>query len=629
MIGTLRHRGPDDEGVWSECRVGLAHARLSIIDLSPAAHQPMGSADGTAWITYNGEVYNFAEIRQELEALGYAFRSRSDTEVIINGWHAWGPKIFSRLRGMFALAIWDRRSRRLVLARDRLGKKPLYYALTPTAFLFGSEIKAVLAWPGMERAADLEAIDGYLTFGYVTAPRTAFAGIRKLPAAHYLTLEALPDGSLAEPRLERYWRLPEPRAVRRPRRVADLRRELVAQLEEAVRLRLISDVPLGAFLSGGVDSSAVVATMARVGGGRVKTFSIGFSAKEYDETRYARMVAERYATDHKELVVEPDAIAVLPRLIWHYGEPFADPSAIPTYYVSEMARREVTVALNGDGGDECFLGYNRYKAMYHLSRLDGVPRWIRIGVARSLAAAPPALQRRFKIPRIRALLEAPDRRPSRRYAFTIVYFTEDDKAAGYGDAMQEHLDGAALDLLDPYFAEAESLVTGANWADIHTYLPDDLMVKVDVASMAHGLESRSPLLDHVFMEWAAGIPEQLKMARGETKALFKSAMEPYLPKELLYRPKMGFGCPVDHWFRNELKEMAYDLLLSRSARDRGLFHPDFVRRLLDEHCALIRDHHTRLWALLMLELWFQMWIDPPAASAISRLRGWPEVGIPA
>jgi asparagine synthase (glutamine-hydrolysing) len=621
MIATLRHRGPDDEGVWTDGRAGLAHARLSIIDPSPAGHQPMVSADGSAWITYNGEIYNFAEIRKELEALGYPFRSRSDTEVIVNGWQAWGPKIFSRLRGMFALAIWDRRSQRLILARDRLGKKPLYYAPTATAFLFGSEIKAVLAWPGLARVADLSAIDSYLTFGYVPAPQTAFDGVRKLPAAHYLVIEALPDGSLGEPELVRYWRLPGPRRARRHRRAGELRRELVAQLEEAVRLRLISDVPLGAFLSGGVDSSAVVATMARVGGGRVKTFSIGFSAKEYDETRYARMVAERYATDHEEFIVEPDAIAVLPQLIWHYGEPFADPSAIPTYYVSQMARRKVTVALNGDGGDECFLGYPRYKAMHHLSRLDGLPRWSRVGLGRSLALAPPAMQRRFKIPRIRALLQAPDQRPSRRYGFTIVYFTEDDKAAGYADALQEHLAGTALDLIEPYFAEADSLVSGANWADIHTYLPDDLMVKVDVASMAHGLESRSPLLDHVFVEWAAELPEQLKLAHNETKALFKSAMEPYLPNELLYRPKMGFGCPVDHWFRGELKELAYDVLLSRSASERSLFRPDYVRCLLDEHCTLTRDHQTRLWALLMLELWFQMWIDSPTPPEVLRPSG--------
>jgi asparagine synthase (glutamine-hydrolysing) len=611
MIATLRHRGPDDEGVWTDGRAGLAHARLSIIDPSPAGHQPMASADAAVWISYNGEVYNFAEIRRELVTQGYPFRSRSDTEVVVNGWHAWGPKIFSRLRGMFALALWDRRSQRLILARDRLGKKPLYWAATAEAFVFGSEIKALLAWPGIDRAADLSAIDRYLTFGYVPAPDTAFLGIHKLPAAHYLVIEIGADGKLGEPELVRYWRLPEPRESRWNRSADDLRHELVAQLEEAVRLRLISDVPLGAFLSGGVDSSAVVATMARVGGGRVKTFSIGFSAKEYDETRFARMVAERYATDHREMIVEPDAVAVLPRLVWHYGEPFADPSAIPTYYVSELARREVSVALNGDGGDECFLGYSRYKAMRYLSRLDRMPGWTRAELERLLGLMPRSVQRRLRIPRIRSVLRAPKRRPGRRYACTVASFTDDDKEDGYSAAMQDQLQRSALDIFEPYFAETDNLLAGANRADIHTYLPDDLMVKVDVASMAHGLEARSPLLDHVLMEWAVGLPEPVKMAHGVTKALFKSAMKPYLPAELLHRPKMGFSCPLDHWFRDELKELAYDTLLSQRTRQRGLFRSEYVHRLLDEHCSLGRDHHPRLWALLMLELWFQMWIDAP------------------
>jgi asparagine synthase (glutamine-hydrolysing) len=618
MIATLRHRGPDDEGVWTDGRTGLAHARLSIIDPSQAGHQPMASADGKVWISYNGEVYNFCEIRPELEALGYPFRSRSDTEVIVNGWHAWGPGIFTRLRGMFALAIWDRRSRRLILARDRLGKKPLYYAATPEAFLFGSEIKALLTWPGMPRLPDLSAIDRYLGFGYVPAPDTAFAGIHKLPAAHYLVLDARPDGGLGVPELVRYWRLPEPRAPRRHRPRDELRRELVLRLEEAVRLRLVADVPLGAFLSGGVDSSAVVAMMARAGGRKVKTFSIGFSAKQYDETRYARMVADRYATEHEELIVEPDAVSVLPRLVWHYGEPFADPSAIPTYYVSQIARRQVTVALNGDGGDECFLGYGRYRAMRYVSMLDKMPEWSQAQLERLLRLVPGSVQLRRKISRIREVLRAPRQQPGRRYAPTLLSFTDEDKADCYGGAMQEQLQRSALNMFEPYFAEADSLVAGANWADIHTYLPDDLMVKVDIASMAHGLEARSPLLDHVLMEWALGLPEHVKMACGVTKALFKSAMEPYLPTELLYRPKMGFSCPVDQWFRKELKELAYDTLLSQSARERGLVRSDYVRRLLDEHCGLTRDHHYRLWSLLMLELWFQMWIDAPAETAILR-----------
>jgi len=377
-----------------------------------------------------------------------------------------------------------------------------------------------------------------------------------------------------------------------------------------------SDVPVGAFLSGGVDASAIVAMLARISGGTVKTFSIGFSARQYDETHYARMVAQRYATDHQELVVEPDAVSVLPRLVWHYGEPFADPSAIPTYYVSEAARRKVTVALNGDGGDECFFGYNRYRAMHLLSRLDRMPQWSRTGLERLLALAPRSVQRRFKVPRIRGVLQAPEEQPCRRYAPTIVAFTDCDKEDSYSELMLAEREGSAVDLLKPYFTEADTLVAAANWADLHTYLPDDLMVKVDVASMAHGLESRSPLLDHVLMEWAAGIPAEVRMARGVTKALFKSAMEPYLPAELLYRPKMGFSPPVDQWLRNDLRELAYDTLLSQNSTERGLFRPEYVRRLLDEHSGLVRDHHHRLWVLLMLELWFQMWIDAPAKSEI-------------
>ncbi len=618
MTGSIRHRGPDDQAVWTDGMAGLAQARLAIIDLSAAANQPLSSQDGSVWITYNGEVYNFADIRRDLEALGYVFRSRGDAEVIANGWHAWGPRVLDRMRGMFALALWDRRSRQLILARDRLGKKPLYYAPTASALLFGSEIKALLTWPGLPREANLSAIDHYLSLQYVPAPETAFAGIFRIPAAHYLVATADPAGGWRNLELVRYWQLPDPNAARAARPVAELERELVAHLDEAVRLRLIADVPLGAFLSGGIDSASVVATMARVGGGRVKTFTIGFGDKRYDETRYARMVAERYGTDHEEFIVEPDAASVLPRLVWHYGEPFADPSAIPTYYVSEMARRKVTVALNGDGGDEAFLGYSRYRAMRHLAQLDRLPQWGRLALARLLACAPPGLQRELRLPQIRDILEASSGRSEQRYAGTIVFFADRDKEAGYGEAMRTHLDHSALDLLAPYFAAADGLVAGANWADLHTYLPDDLMVKVDVASMAHGLETRSPLLDHVLLEWALGIPADVKMAGGRTKALLKSAMAPYLPPEVIHRKKMGFGCPIDEWLRGELKPLAYDTLLAPAARERGLLRPDYVRRLLDEHCSGARNHHTRLWALLMLELWFRMWIDGSGEQAVLR-----------
>ena len=615
MIATIRHRGPDDEGVWTDGLCGLAHARLSIIDLSPAGHQPIATADGAVWLTYNGEIYNFAELRADLVALGYAFRSRTDSEVIVNGWHAWGPALFPRLRGMFALALWDRRARRLILARDRIGKKPVYYAPKAPAFLFASEIKAVLAWPGLTRIPNLGAIGDYLSLQYVPAPDTAFAGIFKLPAAHYLTVEADPAGGWHVSRPVRYWQLPEPQSTGVLPSRAALHAELVAHLEEAVRLRLMADVPLGAFLSGGIDSSSVVAMMARAGTGRVKTFSIGFTDKNFDERRYARIVAERYGTEHEEFVVEPDAVAVLPKLVWHYGEPFADPSAIPTYYVSEMARRRVTVALNGDGGDEAFLGYSRYRAMRHLSQLDRLPRSARLGLAQLLGLAPGALQRRLRLPQIREVLEADAEAPAQRYAGTIAFFTDHQKSEGYGEAMRGQLACSTIDRLAPYFAGHMDLVASANRADLHTYLPDDLMVKVDVASMAHGLETRSPLLDHVLLEWAARIPAQVKMAGGTTKALFKAAMAPYLPREILHRRKMGFGVPLDRWFRGELREMAYDTLLGQRARERELMRPDYVRRLLDEHCAGERNHHTRLWALLMLELWYRTWIDDQAAAA--------------
>jgi asparagine synthase (glutamine-hydrolysing) len=619
MIAPLRHRGPDDQGVWNDEVCGLAHARLSIIDLTPGGHQPMGSADGRVWLSFNGEIYNFQELRAELQAKGYSFRSQSDTEVIIYGYLAWGERVIDRLRGMFAFALWDAAGKKLLLARDRFGKKPLYYARVGDALLFGSEIKAILTWPDVDRTPDYVAIDQYLSLQYVPAPRTAFAAISKLRSAHYLTVERSDAGWKTHEQV-RYWQPPLPTAPKTRATTADLATELVERLRESVKLRLISDVPLGAFLSGGVDSSAVVAMMADIGHGPVKTFSIGFPNKEYDETRYARMVAERYGTDHEEFIVEPDALAVIPHLVWHYGEPFADSSAVPTYYVSEIARRKVTVALNGDGGDEAFMGYGRYDSCRRMSPFDWMPQWMRKLTTVGIRALPRSVHQRYgnRLTAFGELIASSDRRASKRYEFTIVSFMEYQKQQGYTPAMSDHLGRSVLDLLEPYFEESPSLVTGANWADIHTYLPDNLMVKVDIASMAHGLESRSPLLDHVFMEWAMAIPESMKMAGGVTKALFKKAMEPYLPRELLYRPKMGFGAPVDHWFRAELKDMAYDVLLSDSAAARNIFRRDYVQQLLDEHASGQYNHQYRLWTLLMLELWFRMWVDQQAEVALVR-----------
>ncbi len=604
MVGAVEHRGPDDQGIWVGRGIALGHARLSILDLTAAGQQPMPNGEDSLKVVFNGEIYNFQELREELIQRGYNFKTHTDTEVVLNGYHCWGEQVFERLRGMFAIALWDQRDEKLILARDRIGKKPLFYAWHGNILLFGSEIKSILVWPGFKREPDYEAIHHYLTLQYVPAPWSAFNGVKKFPSGCYMVVTR--DGRTST---QRYWALPSPsQTCHRP--LPELKEELLSLLDEAVRMRMIADVPLGAFLSGGVDSSAVVAMMARHSSGRVKTFCIGFDEASYDERAYARMVAERYATDHHEMVVRPKAMAILPLLVWHYNEPFADPSAIPTYYVAQMARRHVTVVLNGDGGDESFLGYSRYSQCLETEWIGHLPRSVRQFASRIVQSIPPDVDR-YRVLRVfRRWLSYVSEKDSRRYAPSMAYFYDHDKVAGYDRLLSSFLPNSSLDLLEPYFQQSSSYVGGAAWADIHTYLPDDLLVKVDIASMAHGLEARSPLLDHKLMEWAARIPPAQKMKGGVSKAILKSTLEPFLPKDVLYRPKMGFGVPIDGWLKDELKEFAYDTLLSSHARQRGLMRSDHVQSMLDEHCNGIRLHHTRLWALLMLELWFQMWIDP-------------------
>lgn len=604
MVRMIEHRGPDGQGTWVGPGIALGHTRLSIIDLTAAGKQPMPNEDGSVQIVLNGEIYNFVELRAELSERGYHFKSHTDTEVVLNGYHCWGEQVFERLRGMFAIALWDRRGEKLVLARDRVGKKPLFYAWHGDVLLFGSEVKAILAWPGFKREPEYEAIHHYLTLQYIPASWSAFKGVKKFPSASYMivTREGLAH-------IKKYWVLPAPSQARH-RPVLELKEELLALLDDAVRRRMVADVPLGAFLSGGVDSSAIVAMMAHHSSGRVKTFCIGFDEASYDERAYARMVAERYDTDHYEMVVRPKATAILPLLAWHYNEPFADPSAIPTYYVAQMARQHVTVALNGDGGDESFLGYSRYSQCLETEWINSLPLSLRQLASRIAQSIPPDVDR-YRVFRVaRRWMSYVSEKSSRRYAPSMAYFYDHDKVAGYDHHMRPFLADSSLDLLEPYFRQSKSYVGGAAWADIHTYLPDDLLVKVDIASMAHGLEARSPLLDHKLMEWAARIPAAQKMEGGVTKSILKSALEPFLPNDILYRPKMGFGVPIDEWLKGELKAFAYDTLLSAQARQRGLITPSYVKSMLDEHCGGIRLHHTRLWALLMLELWFQMWIDP-------------------
>ena len=619
QIYACQYRGPDAKAVWSGQGVGLAHARLAIIDLSSSANQPMFSANGEIALVFNGEIYNFQEVRAALEAKGHRFRTNSDTEVIIEGYLAWGTDVVHRLRGMFAIALYDAGRDRLVLLRDRIGKKPLCYGIFDGTLVFGSEIKSILRWPGVPRQPDLDDIHEYLTFQYVPSPMSAFKGIQKLPPGHMLVLER--GGS---PKITRYFELPKPDRTKQ-RSENELAEELIDKLREATRLRMIADVPLGAFLSGGVDSSAIVAMMALESGRPVKTFTIGFEEQLYDERPFARAVAERYGTDHHEFVVRPNALEVLHDLVYFYNEPYADSSAIPTYYVSKIAREHVTVALNGDGGDESFLGYTRYLNCRKLEQSNGMPHWLAKPL-RQLAHGMPLGADRFTfIRRVQEVLGKRFDRSSRRYEQSIAYFSDEAKKYTYAEGMAPYLGRSALDRLDRYFDEAPSLTLGAAWADVHTYLPDDLLVKVDIASMANSLEARSPFLDQELMVWAATIPEHQRFAGTEPKSLLKKALERYLPHDLMYRPKMGFGVPIDQWLRNDLKEFAYDTLLSSSALHRGLFNLDYVKTMLDWHSEG-QNWSTRIWALLMLELWFQMWIDPadPFAMPVpSRLGGIP------
>jgi len=563
----------------------------------------MGNEDGSVRIVFNGEIYNFRELRAGLEQRGHRFRSRSDTEVILHLYEELGTDCLSRLRGMFAFAIWDEPRRRLFLARDRVGKKPLYYADTAERFLFGSEIKAILAVEGVPRRPDRQALYHYLTYQYVPSPWTAFEGIRCLPPAHFLLLE---DGKAA---IERYWRLDYLPKLTAPE--AALEEELRARLREAVRLRLVSDVPLGAFLSGGVDSSAVVALMAQEIAEPVRTFSIGFREEDFDELSFARLVAERFGTRHTEWVVEPRALEILPQLVWHFDQPFADPSAIPTWYVAKLAREHVTVVLNGDGGDEDFAGYGRYAAndlTVRQERTLPLRAWRR---ARALAAGLRRALRRGALPRRLAEL-----RPvpvEMENALRLCHFTDEEKPALCTPEFvlsAGGVDSFAL-LFGAYGAAGDSeFLDRALAADVGMYLPDDLLVKVDVASMASSLEARSPFLDHEFMEFAARLPVGCKLLRGETKRILKRALKGLVPDTVLERRKMGFGVPLARWFRGELRDFVRDALLGPEARGRGYFREEAVRALLKEHLEGRADRSNHLWNLAMLEHWHRVFIDP-------------------
>jgi asparagine synthase (glutamine-hydrolysing) len=593
MGARLRHRGPDDAGVYVDGAVGLAHQRLSILDVSAAGHQPMSNEDQSIWIVFNGEIYNYRELRAHLEGR-HEFRSNTDTEVLVHLYEDEGVECFSKLRGMFAVAIWDARLQQLVIARDRLGKKPVFYSLGEDGALsFASELKALV---GVEHAyaVDPLAVHHYLTFQYIPTPQTIYQNVAKLKPGHVLVYR---DGSIRE---QSYWSLqfqegPEHRSE------GEIKEQFLSVLDEAVRLRMISDVPLGAFLSGGVDSSSVVARMSRWSPTPVNTFSIGFREDAFNELPYARQVAERYHTNHHEFLVEPSALDLLPRLVGVYDEPFADSSAIPTYVVSQLSRAHVTVVLTGDGGDEILAGYPRYQFSSAELVCAGGRTWRSRWKSLVSGWPGPASTLPSAIGRFGQPL-------SRRYLSRIAYFSPQEKEALYTEdflsTVGEH-DSAVL--LDEWFAEVStaSPLNQLLGVDTRSYLLDDLLVKVDRATMAHGLEARSPFLDHQVVEFCAALPLKYKLQSGIGKVLLKSVMRGTLSDDVLDRPKMGFGVPIERWFRDECREFLRDTLLSKPAAERGYFKPERVRDLIDDHEAGRGNYAYRLYALLMLELWHQ------------------------
>ncbi len=613
MTDVLAHRGPDGRSTHVDGAFGLGHRRLAIIDLSPRAAQPLANEDGTVWAALNGEIYNFRELRHELAGKGHHFRTQGDTEVLVHLYEEIGERLVERLRGMFAIALWDARRRRLLLARDRFGQKPMYYRATARQLHFGSEIKAILEDPEVPREPEPRALHAYLTYGYVPSPATAFRGIHKLPPGHLLLCDA--DG---EPRLQRYWRLrmgPKEPAAAGGAAAAERVLEL---LDEATRLRMIADVPLGALLSGGIDSSAVVASMCAAEGARqgaVKTFTIGFAESGFDESPYAAQTARHLATEHTRLLLRPGGFADLERLAWHYGEPFADSSSLPTFAVSALAREHVTVALTGDGGDEIFCGYRRYLTVALEDRVRAAS-----GAARAVARSR-LLAAVLRLARGRPLAadlsrgrEFRDRDLADLYLSRLETLTPELEASLLREQFRRRLgDSTPRRLVADAIrdSDGETFAERCAHADAETYLPDDILVKVDVASMAHGLECRAPLLDHVLAEYVAGLPFALKMPRLRRKALLKRAVGGRLPPAVVRRRKKGFSIPLKHWLQGGLEPLVRDILLSPAASERGYFHRSRVEGLIDEHVAGAANHQRPLFSLLMLELWHRLWIDPP------------------
>jgi asparagine synthase (glutamine-hydrolysing) len=610
MNETQRHRGPDEDGLLIEPGVGLGHRRLSIIDIA-TGQQPLFNEDGSVAVIYNGEIYNFQELIRELTALGHVFRTRSDTEAIVHAWEAWGADCVKRFRGMFAFALWDRNRETLFLARDRLGVKPLYYALLPDGqLLFGSELKSLLAHGGLARDIDSCAVEEYFALGYVPEPRTIFLGARKLPPAHTLTVRR--GAQMPEP--VEYWDVDFSANSRLSEQ--DAGAELVDRLRESVRIRLISEVPLGAFLSGGVDSSAVVAMMAGLSETPVNTCSIAFADPAYDESRYAQQVAERYGTRHYVDHVESDDFDLIDTLARLYDEPYADSSAIPTYRVCQLARKHVTVALSGDGGDESFGGYRRYRLHMMEERMRRpLPLSLRRPVFGLLGRAYPKADWAPRIFRAKTTFQALARDSVEAYFHSMSVMREDIRSQLYSNAFKAQLAGYnALEVFKRHAAKVnhDDPLSLIQYLDLKTYLVGDINTKVDRAGMAHSLEVREPLMDHPLVEWLATLPSNLKLRGGEGKWLFKRALEPHLPQEVLHRPKMGFAVPLASWFRGPLRNRVRDAVLGERLMDTGLFERRMVGQLVDQHQSEVRDHSAPLWSLLMFDAFINQQVSSSA-----------------
>ncbi len=607
MNETQFHRGPDEGGLHLEPGVGLGHRRLSIIDLS-SGQQPLFNEDGSVVVVYNGEIYNFESLYKELEAAGHKFRTHCDTEVIVHAWEEWGEACVNRFRGMFAFALWDRNTRTLFLARDRIGIKPLYYALLPDGYLlFGSELKSLMAHPRLQRDVEFRAVEDYFAYGYVPEPKTILKSALKLSPGYSLSIRT--GDPLPEPR--QYWDVPF--TLLAPLSEAAASEELISRLREAVDIRLVSEVPLGAFLSGGVDSSAVVAMMAGLSKDPVNTCSISFGDPRFNEAQYASAVAERYNTNHHVEQVNPDDFDLIDKLASLYDEPFADSSAMPTYRVCELARKRVTVALSGDGGDENLAGYRRYRWHSYEERLRSMlPLGVRRPLFGTLGRVYPKLDWAPKALRAKSTFESLARGSVEGYFHSVSHMGNVQRQQLFSPEFQRELQGyTAIEVLHGHARQTptDHPMSLVQYLDMKTWLVGDILTKVDRASMAHSLEVRVPLLDHVLVEWISGLPPELKLKGREGKYIFKKGLEPLLPDNVLYRPKMGFSVPLASWFRGPLRQRVRDSILSNKLADTGIFNKKYIEHLVNQHQSGMRDYSVPIWALLMFEAFLRKNIE--------------------